>query len=370
MSQSQIKALTLRVAELETQLTNVQQLMVNTVAQQIQSLFTNPVMVDSISHRILLAGANAIAHKAAQANDRAPELTVLEGYIPGSLRAILNEDGSMTVEQQLKGAVNAGGQWESATEDYEEQGILETFAQLMSAFGAQAGRVYYITDTVTAGKHREKLAKELASNVTAAEADEGEEVLDTADGQPSLYGICLHLALKSDETKTTSAIFEDASPINVIRGGKELTVPAEEVEDGDVAMITEADEVIAYVVTGTSLAELTSAEELPAGEGEEDPVSDAHVTNGTFHANDKVTVVLKPWNSEVEGQVELAGDELTGEFTVFQPVTVMVEAGEVVKAAWELMPQDVVQITRNECIVKEVVVSVNVTTTVPVELDV
>ena len=92
MSQSQIKALTQRIVSLEDALTKLQQATVNTVATQIQALFTDPVMVESITHRMLASAANAIAHKAAQSNQRAPELTVLEGYIPGALRAIMNED--------------------------------------------------------------------------------------------------------------------------------------------------------------------------------------------------------------------------------------------------------------------------------------
>lgn len=361
MSQSQIKALTARVSELEGQLTNLQQTMVNVVASQLQALFTNKVMLDSIAHSILITGANALAFKASQSNERAPELTVLEGYIPGALRTILNEDGSMTVEQQLKGAVNAGGQWESATEDYQEKGILDSFAQLMSAYGAQAGRVYYITDTVTASKHREKLAKELASNVTAAEADDGKDggeidLPELSEGEDD--GVCLELALQADQSKTTSVLLPVGSLVVVQREGEEFSTQVEEVQDGDVALITEVDQVVAYVVTGSSMVQLP----CETADGEE------HITNGTFHSGDTVEVVLKPWNAEVEGQVELAGDELSGKWTVFERVTTIVDGVEVVKAAWELLPQDVVLVTRNEQIVKEVIVSVNVVTNVPVEM--
>ena len=362
MSQAQIKNLTGRVAELEGQLTNLQQTLVNLVATQIQALFTNPVMVDSIAHRVLAAGANAIAHKAAASNERAPELVVLEGYIPGSLRAILNEDGSMSVEQQLKGATNAGGTWESVTADYDEKGITDSFAQLMAAYGAQAGRVYYITDTVTSAHHREKLAKELAANVTAVEAEAEDASNLPPEAVPSLEGICLFLALKSDATKTTSAVFEEGTSIEIIRGGVAAHVPVEEVEIDDVAMIEEAGEKVVYIVTDTALATLVSAED-----GVES-LSTAHVADGTFHENDVVSLVTKPWNALLEGQVELDGDELSTQVKVFEEVTTMVDGVEVSVPAWKLLNRDIIVVARNGQLVKEVVVSAEVLINTPVEM--
>lgn len=362
MSQAQIKALNTRIHTLEEQLAAHQQQLVNTCAMQMQSLFTNPVMLDSIAHRVLIAAANALAHKASHANERAPELQVLEGYIPGALRAILNEDGSMTVEQQLKGAVNAGGQWESATEQFEEQGILETFAQLMAAYGAQAGRVYYITDTVTAGTYREKLSKELASNVTAtAPEDElgtegpDNDVPDVADGP---NGICFDVALQADQSRVTSVMYPLGTSVRVIRDNEEFEAQVDEVQDDDVILVNELDQLVHYVVTGSSLVDLPNTLT-----GDEEPSVDPVAEEGVFSAADIVSVVLKPWNSEIDGQVELAGDEVATAYAAYDDVTVLVEAGEVVKKAWQLLPQDILLVTRNECIVKEVVVTVDISGT-------
>ena len=339
MSQSQIKALTQRIVSLEDALTKLQQATVNTVATQIQALFTDPVMVESITHRMLASAANAIAHKAAQSNQRAPELTVLEGYIPGALRAIMNEDGSMTVEQQLKGATNAGGQWESVTEDYQEKGVLETFSQLMASFGVTAGRVYYITDTVTAGTHRTKVAQELAAQVTAVEG------ADAADGaeDPVVHGICIHLALVSDETKTTSIVLEDASPVKVVRDGTVVSVPAEEIEDGDFVMITEVDQEVAYQVTSTELATLTEA--LPDG------VSDEGLS---------VRLVTKPFSLVEDGQVELPGDEQVQFVGLNDNYEVVTDAGGVLTAAKDLIAGDKITVSRNGQVVREVVVAAEV----------
>lgn len=354
MSQAQIKALNARVGELEDQLKAHQQQIVNTCAAQLQSLFQNQVLVDSLTHRMLIAAANALAHKASQSQERAPELVVLEGYIPGALRAIFNEDGSMTVEQQLKGAVNAGGNWESATAFYEEKGILTQFAQLMAAYGAEAGRVYYITDTVTASAHRDKLAREMAANVTATEADD-----DVKPGEESvLDAVTLELKLNSDFTKITSVIFPLGTVVHVTRGPESLTIPVDEVQDEDIIALDEAEQSIDWVVTSSSLTVLPpTGEPLPeAGEGlEADGIDGGEAVS--FEEGTSVRVITKPYNTEFDGQVELAGDEFTAFIGVYDEYTVVVPEGTVQKAAWTLEARDVVQVARNGQIVKEVVVS-------------
>lgn len=203
-----------RIAELEAQLKASQQQTVNTIAAQIQHLFSNQVMIDTIAHRFFIAAANALAHKATQSKERAPELVVLEGYIPGALRAILNVDGSITIDQQLKGAQNAGGSWESATEEYQKQGILDTFAQLLAAAGAEAGRVYYITDTVTQQAHRELLSKQLAAGVTAVDGVDTAQVMD--------YLVTYHIPTSPEEGE--QQVFIPASAqVAIVRNGEDST---------------------------------------------------------------------------------------------------------------------------------------------------
>lgn len=381
MSQAQIKALQSRVIQLEEQLKAHQQQIVNTVAMQLQTFFTNPVMVDSLAHRLLIAGANAIAHKASHSTERAPELTVLEGYIPGALRAILNTDGSLSIEQQLKGATNAGGEWESATALYDEKGVLDSFAQLLSAFGAEAGRVYYITDTVTAQTHREKMAKELvAAGVTGA---------DTAEVPADHDAVEFKLQAEDD---SMTVVTPNESLQHVSRDGAEFEViRADEVQDGDVMKLVEEGVERAYTVLSTEPAYL-----LPTGEGvdcdgpepEVDPASfapegddasddlepapalldddlppagDEPATPGvSFSEHTSVRLITKPWSLLEEGQVELAGDELTqfvGPYTDFTVQAPDAVHGEIIKEAHELQARDILIITRGGAVMREVVVS-------------
>jgi hypothetical protein len=370
MSQNQIKALNQRVTELEEQLKASQQQIVNTCAQQLDRLFTNPIMVDTLAHRFFVAAANAIAHKASQAQDRAPELTVLEGYIPGALRAILNEDGSMTVEQQLKGAVNAGGTWESANDQYEEHGILDQFAQLMAAYGAQAGRVYYITDTVTAAAHRDKLAREMAATVSPV-ADGEDPVADEypADIAPAASSIVVELKLAADFDQITSSIYDEEHVVTIRRGTETLTLNAGDLQEEDVITLGEDEFSADWIVTGTSLLgdpELPSIEaegevevgtEAPDAVAPEVAVADPAPEVTEFGENTQVRLVLKPWNPEFQGQVELTGDELTALVFPYEGFTVHTEAGAIVKEAHQLQPADVVEMVRNGVVVKEVVVA-------------
>lgn len=410
MSQAQIKALNSRITELEDQLKAHQQQIVNTCASQLQSLFQNPVLVDSLAHRLLIAGANAIAHKVKTSQERAPELTVLEGYIPGALRAILNEDGSMSVEQQLKGATNAGGNWESATAFYEEKGILEQFTQLMAAFGASAGRVYYISDTVTVAAHRDKLAREMAANVRATD----EEQDPSASGESEQDGILLELKLNADFAQVSSVMFPTETVVHVTRAAEALTISVDEVQDEDIITLDEAEQAVDWVVTSSAPCALpnTTSEEVfpaeseldeglpmtdpnpdaevdPAGDCDDEPglAVDEDLSGGeapleegeplpegldtaeigdpdgtvavgvSFKEGTQVRLVLKPWSPVEGGQVELTGDELVKLVGPYEDFTVQTEAGDIVKEAHQLQPRDVIQITRNGAVMREVVVS-------------
>jgi hypothetical protein len=383
MSQAQIKALQSRVIQLEDQLKAHQQQIVNTVAMQLQTFFTNPVMVDSLAHRLLIAGANAIAHKASHSTERAPELTVLEGYIPGALRAILNTDGSLSIEQQLKGATNAGGEWESATALYEEKGVLDSFAQLLSAFGAEAGRVYYITDTVTAQTHREKMAKELvAAGVTGA-GDDAPETPADADA------VEFKLILAHDVETTSTQLFPKGTLVDVIRGDETLVISVDEVQDEDVLSLLDGDVKVNWIVFSSEEAYLPptledgpepEADPVFAGEGGEedlesgDPIADgselpelppagdepATLGAAPFSEHTSVRLITKPWSLVESGQVDLVSDELTQYVGPYTDFTVEVEAGEVVKEAHELQARDLLIISRNGQVLREVVVSVEV----------
>jgi hypothetical protein len=387
MSQAQIKKLEARVGQLEDQLKAHQQQIVNTVAMQLQTFFTNPVMVDSLAHRLLIAGANAIAHKASHSTERAPELTVLEGYIPGALRAILNTDGSLSIDQQLKGAINAGGEWESATALYEEKGVLDSFAQLLSAFGAEAGRVYYITDTVTAQTHREKMAKELvAAGVTGADgSDDAPETPADADA------VEFKLKLEQDFGTTSTLLFPKGTLVDVIRQGEMVgATSVDDVQDEDVLALPDGEEVHNWIVVSSEEGYLPPTDTdadgpepetdpanageggeqgLEAGEpvdgfegGELPPAGDEPATEGVgaFSEHTSVRLITKPWSLVENGQVDLVSDELTQFVGPYTDFTVQTEAGEVVKEAHELQARDILIIARGGMVLREVVVSAEV----------
>lgn len=366
MSQAQIKALQARVGQLEDQLKAHQQQIVNTVAMQLQTFFTNPVMVDSLAHRLLIAGANAIAHKASHSTERAPELTVLEGYIPGALRAILNTDGSLSIEQQLKGATNAGGEWESATALYEEKGVLDSFAQLLSAFGAEAGRVYYITDTVTAQTHREKMAKELvAAGVTGAEGADAGEVPADHDA--------IEFALADGTGTEKTVLIANDWLQNVVRAGTEFITPevirADEISDGDIIVLSEDGVDTEWTVVSSEPAYLPPTGEAADCDGPEPEADPAHLApeggvegvdtgdDGRFSEHTSVRLITKPWSLAEAGQVELAGDELTQFVGPYTDFTVKTEAGDVIKEAHELQARDIIVLTRGNAVMQEVVIS-------------
>jgi hypothetical protein len=176
-----IELLEQQVLQLQQQLQASQMQMVEVVAGQIQSLFSNQVLIDSMAARFFTAGANALAFKVSNSQERAPELVVMEGYIPGSIRIALAEDGSVSIEQQVKGSTSISEGWESSLADFDKKGLTEKFKQLLASYGAEAGRVYYITDSVTQQKHREAMASQLASDVRPADdAVVTDEVLTVA----------------------------------------------------------------------------------------------------------------------------------------------------------------------------------------------
>lgn len=254
-----------RVTELERQLASVQQQLVTVCASQIQALFSSPVMVDSLAARFFSAAANALHYKANASTERAPELVVIEGYVPGSLRAILNEDGSATVDQQLKGATNAGGAWESATQEYAEKGVMETFTQLLAAYGAEANRVYYITDSVTLSTHREKIARELAQTqeVVAGEEDEANPQSPETPATPD----AVEFDLRDGEVTRSVTIGNDWLQ-EVTRGEEPVTIlAASDIIDGDVLFLMEDE-----VRTGWTVVTTRPAYLPPVGvDGEPEP---------------------------------------------------------------------------------------------------
>lgn len=178
-----------RIAELESRvqtledtliatndaLTNVNKTLVELTADHIQRLFQEPVLIDSIAQRILIAGANAIAHKAKHSKERAPELVVVEGYVPGAIRVTLTDNGPV-IEEQVKGTQ----EWVSGdalSEGLKDERIAHVMGDLLISYGAVVDRPYYVVDSVELEEFRKETSKK-ALQVTA-QVDQAEEASDT-----------------------------------------------------------------------------------------------------------------------------------------------------------------------------------------------
>lgn len=162
--EERITDLSTRVTTLEGTLTatneallNIQRNIVELTADHIQRIFNDDVMVDSIAHRIMVAGANAISHKAKQSKERAPELVVVEGYVPGSIRVRLSEDGSVTIHEQLADTQ----EWvtgEQLSEGLQSEAIAKVFGDLLLSYSAELNRDYYVVDSVVLENFRTEVA--------------------------------------------------------------------------------------------------------------------------------------------------------------------------------------------------------------------
>lgn len=160
--EKKIASLESRVGTLETALIannqalqNLQRTIVELTAHHIDHVLSNPVMVDTLAQRFLIAGANAIAHKAKTSKERAPQLVVTESLIPGCMiRAKLNEEGTAEIEQlDRDGSWVGGDQLDPAMR---EESLVTTFGQLLLSYGAEVGRFYFITDDINLEEFREQ----------------------------------------------------------------------------------------------------------------------------------------------------------------------------------------------------------------------
>lgn len=161
--------LTARVAELESIVSNLRQDIVTITADHIQRLFNEEVLIDSLSQRIMVAGANAIAFKAKQSRARAPEMVVIEGYIPGSVKARLDDLGKLELFEQDR----ESGEWlggDSLSDGLKKDETQHVFLDLLLSYGAEAGKDYYLIDDITLEEFRKEAAQR-AMQITAA-ADE------------------------------------------------------------------------------------------------------------------------------------------------------------------------------------------------------
>jgi hypothetical protein len=122
---------------------------VKMIATQIQSVFSNPVMLDSVTAAILTAGLNALRQKAATSKDRQPQLVVRTAYIKGAFRAKLSGLGDLTVEEQLADATDKDSGWVVSQTIMGNKGAIESFQELLASSGCDADVWYYLIDDVT-----------------------------------------------------------------------------------------------------------------------------------------------------------------------------------------------------------------------------
>lgn len=160
--------LEVRITELEGIVSQLRQDIVTITADHIQRLFNDEVLLDSLSQRIMVAGANAIAYKAKQSRNRAPEMVVVEGYIPGSIQAIMSEEGILTLSEQDK----ESGEWisgDAISDSLKEDQVRSVFLDLLISYGAEVGRNYYITDDVTVEEFRKASSARAMEIMSAGE---------------------------------------------------------------------------------------------------------------------------------------------------------------------------------------------------------
>ncbi|MND13027.1 hypothetical protein D3C76_810750 [compost metagenome] len=153
-------------------LLGLQRTIVELTAAHIDRIFSDQVMVDTMAQRFFIAGANAIAHKARQSMQRAPELVVIEQAIPGAIKATLLEEGGVLIEEQLAET----GEWvtgEQLSEEMRADVIQEVFGNLLAGYGASIGRAYYIVEDVHLEQFRKDAqagAKQALTSVAGAAA--------------------------------------------------------------------------------------------------------------------------------------------------------------------------------------------------------
>jgi len=182
--EERIEALQARVTQLEETLvaTNdalmaVNRTLVELTADHMQRLFNDPVMVDSIAQRMFIAGANAIAHKAKQSKERAPELVVVEGYVPGSIRVTLTDAGVVLEEQDKSTQKWVSG--DALSEGLNSEQVQHVMGDLVVSYGGVNDRPYYVIDSVALEEFRQETSKK-AMEVTAATGANGESGVEPA----------------------------------------------------------------------------------------------------------------------------------------------------------------------------------------------
>lgn len=180
------EALKIRVAALEKQLAALQNApmdavlsegIVQHIAGQIQTLFSNPVMLTGITSAILQNLQNALVFRAGHSKERQAQLVVNKHYVPGSQRITLSAEGVLTLTtQQMPEGVDPvevdDGVWVKH-EFKENDGVEAALVQLMKSYAVEADEERYLITDIDLQAYRENLTNQInekAANTTRESA--------------------------------------------------------------------------------------------------------------------------------------------------------------------------------------------------------
>lgn len=170
---TEIEQLRKKIDDLSDIVLNLQQQIVSVTAAHVDNLFSNQVMLDTIAHRLLVAAANALAHKARTSKERMPQLVVVEGYVPGAMRATIHEDGTVFIEEEVETDDPSGQVGYVSGDDLSDQLKDPAFAQaigdLLLSYTATPGRAYYVIDDVSLEEFRQQAAERAKTAIAAGE---------------------------------------------------------------------------------------------------------------------------------------------------------------------------------------------------------
>lgn len=168
------KALETRIDDLEKQLAALKNAPVDAVlsegivqhiAGQIQTLFSNPVMLTGITSAILQNLQNALVFRAGHSKERQAQLVVNKHYVPGSQSLVLSAEGVLNLSTQM---MPEGVDPVEATDGEWVQHVFQpgdaaeaALIQLMKSYAVEADEVRYLITDVDLQSYRENLTNQL-----------------------------------------------------------------------------------------------------------------------------------------------------------------------------------------------------------------
>lgn len=246
-----------RIAELEARLETVekslttansvilglQRSIVDITADHVHRVFNDPVLIDSLAQRFFIAAANAIAFKAKSSKQRTPQLVVIEQYIPGAIRATLQENGDVFIEEQTE-----GGEWKSGealSEQMRTPEVQTAFGNLLISYTAEVGKPYFITEDVYLEEFRAQASQQALAVVKGVE-DTAAKAQVRITTRPAPLGDA-PVSEDASNDLTMDVPFDAVFHIKQADGSVVETL-ASAVKEGDVAIVSRNEQVIQEVI--------------------------------------------------------------------------------------------------------------------------